>query len=518
MVGDVVPYRRPPTDASAAEYRASLETFLREIDVLWADVYADSGPTLRLRHQLGVRCPAILFAGGAMPKAADAMLFPWRRLLRPNDTLLFTCTGDRAIWRLLVDRSELREVVAPLAVDDSIFYPRTTSERVAIRLRYHLPPETPLLLYVGRLNVQKNLHSLLKLLAAVRRDIPDVQLCLVGEEDDIGLWEFGVPNTNYVAWLRARADELGVADAISFLGPLYSEDLADAYAAADILVNLSFYHRENFGLSQAEAQACGVPVICSAWGGFKDVVQPGETGYLVDAVLTKNGVRVDWAKGACEVVQLLRNPDRRRQMGQRATARARENFGIRGLARTLAPLVAEAATDREIRSNGVPAYIPSKFSRRFMEHKRATDWSVPIHGLRAQQAPTNEHQASVRWYPPMFRGRDYDLYESIIQPYASRLAIDLDPADIRPEWVPYYASDVVLDSVRQLARDADPVWPHQTYFLPDQWAVVSKIDGTGSVDEIVEAARIERPMMTFAEAVTTLWCLHSEGFALFRTD
>jgi glycosyltransferase involved in cell wall biosynthesis len=51
-------------------------------------------------------------------------------------------------------------------------------------------------------------------------------------------------------------------------------------------------------LAQAEAQACGVPVVCTAWGGLKDVICEGETGYLMDAVMTKHGIRVDWAAGA----------------------------------------------------------------------------------------------------------------------------------------------------------------------------------------------------------------------------
>src|SRR5258708_16330448 len=140
--------------------------------MLWADVYAGSAPALKARRQLGLHCPVILFAGGALPKAADAMLFPWRHLLHADDTLLFTCAADQAIWHLLVDRSDLREVVAPLPVDETTFYPRSTEERIAARLRHHLPTGEPLLVYVGRLNVQKNLHGLLKTLVVVRRQFP----------------------------------------------------------------------------------------------------------------------------------------------------------------------------------------------------------------------------------------------------------------------------------------------------------------------------------------------------------
>src|SRR5260370_6227848 len=98
---------------------------------------------------------------------------------------------------------------------------------------------------------------------------------------------------------------MGISEAITFAGTHVGPELARLYGSADVLVNLSFYHRENFGLSQAEAQACGTPVVCSAWGGFRDVVCHGETGYLVDALLTKHGVRVDWATGARHLARLL---------------------------------------------------------------------------------------------------------------------------------------------------------------------------------------------------------------------
>jgi glycosyltransferase involved in cell wall biosynthesis len=275
MFGRVVPYVPRPADATVDAQRAYLAEFLRSIDVLWADVYPASRPALELRHEMDLACPAILFAGGAMPKGAEALLFPWQELLRPGDGLLFTCEADRAIWRRLVRSSRLHEWVIPLAVDQTTFRPRTTEERRRTREKHGLPSDAPVLLYVGRLNLQKNLHSLLRLVALVRSEAPDVHLCVVGEEDDIGLHEFGALNTGYVEWLRGLAEDLGLTASISYLGTLFGEDLAQVYAAADVVVNASFYHRENFGLAQAEGQACGTPVVCTSWGGFKDVVLGG---------------------------------------------------------------------------------------------------------------------------------------------------------------------------------------------------------------------------------------------------
>ncbi len=313
--GTVVPFVTP---ADPADHAAALRAFLQQIDVVWADAYPGSAAALEVRYREGLACRVIVYAGGTLPKGVEALLFPWQRLLRPGDALLCTCQADLAIWRRLVRRSALREWVIPLVVDETVFHPRDRDQRPAARRAHGLPLTGPLLLYVGRLNIQKNLHGLLRLLAAVRRNVPDAHLCLVGEEDDIVLGEFGVRNTNYVQWLRGLAADLGVADAVTILAPLFGEELARLYAAADVCVNTGFYHRENFGLAQAEAQACGVPVVCTAWGGFKDVVRDGDTGYLMDAVLTKHGIRVDWATGAAHVVALLRDQALRARMAAQA--------------------------------------------------------------------------------------------------------------------------------------------------------------------------------------------------------
>src|SRR5918912_1185717 len=340
------------------------------------------------------------------------MLFPCQHLLRPDDALLFSCRADQEIWWHLVARSTLPEWVVPCPVDESVFRPDERGNRAAVCRESGLPPEAPLLLFVGRLNIHRNLHSLLRLLAAVRREVPEAHLCLVGEEDDIQLAEFAVRNTGYVAWLRVLARALGVADAVTLPGPRYGQDLAELYRAADVVVNLSVYHRENFGLSQAEAQACGVPVVCTDWGGFMDVVRHGETGYLVDAVLTKHGVRMDWATAAQHVVRVLQEPDLRATMGARAVAWARDRFTIAALAPQLGAVVAGSPSPPEWarpHADGRAVYEPSAFARRYEEHKRACGWYADESSSGASPA---------RWSPRMFEGRDYTLYETLMQPYA----------------------------------------------------------------------------------------------------
>ncbi len=74
LIGTVAPYHPPPADASPAEQRAALATFLRAVDVLWADFYPTTAPALHLRQQLNLPCRVVLFAGGTLPKGAEALL------------------------------------------------------------------------------------------------------------------------------------------------------------------------------------------------------------------------------------------------------------------------------------------------------------------------------------------------------------------------------------------------------------------------------------------------------------
>jgi hypothetical protein len=94
QIGEVWPFDGLGPDQEIA-------AVLQEADILWADLYPWTTRCLEQRRQNQDRCRAVLFAGGTLPKAAEAMLFPWRKLLRPDDGIVFTSDADRTIWRRL---------------------------------------------------------------------------------------------------------------------------------------------------------------------------------------------------------------------------------------------------------------------------------------------------------------------------------------------------------------------------------------------------------------------------------
>ena len=96
--------------------------------------------------------------------------------------------------------------------------------------------------------------------------------------------------------------------------------LSTVYSAADIYVTPS--QMETFGMTAAEAGACGLPVICFATGGLPEIVQHGETGWLVDLKSGSRGL-------ADAVAAAFESPEQCRDMGRKGRERVVENFEIR---------------------------------------------------------------------------------------------------------------------------------------------------------------------------------------------
>src|SRR5205823_7809200 len=85
--------------------------------------------------------------------------------------------------------------------------------------------------------------------------------------------------TPEIARLRRLAEELGVAERVTFTGHRQRSELRRYYAAADVFVTTPWY--EPFGITPLEAMACATPVIGAEVGGIKYTVKHGVTGFLV---------------------------------------------------------------------------------------------------------------------------------------------------------------------------------------------------------------------------------------------
>lgn len=178
----------------------------------------------------------------------------------------------------------------PKGIDTTRFHPKWASREWRNRLSNNHPNDC-LLLYVGRLAVEKRLPDLLALLKA----LPDqYRLAFVGK----GPWE------NELKSLFAECN-----NRVVFLGPLYGQDLQKAYASADIFVLPS--DSETLGFVVMEAMASGIPVVAARAGGIPDMIQHGATGFVVT---------VGDVEGYVQAIEQIgvNHAEGRRQMGRTA--------------------------------------------------------------------------------------------------------------------------------------------------------------------------------------------------------
>jgi glycosyltransferase involved in cell wall biosynthesis len=194
---------------------------------------------------------------------------------------------ERALWAWLggvhglahvnlcpssVTRRELIEHGIPYVglwrggVDAQRFHP----DKRSFAMRHRLSggrPDLPLLLSVGRLAPEKGIESL----AWVMDELPEARLAIVGDGPD-----------------RARLERVFAKLPVHFPGFLAGEELAAAFASADVFVMPS--STETLGFVALEAMASGVPVVAADAGGLRDVVQHGENGLLYDPRPRKSAV------------------------------------------------------------------------------------------------------------------------------------------------------------------------------------------------------------------------------------
>ncbi|GIV18283.1 MAG: 1,2-diacylglycerol 3-glucosyltransferase [Armatimonadota bacterium] len=185
--------------------------------------------------------------------------------------------------------SRMVEVI-PTGVE---FHPLTV-QRDEARARYGLPPERPILVYVGRMAREKNLSLLLEMLPLVQRDVPNVLLWLVG-------------SGNAQEALHKQAQRMGLSTVVRLQGRVAHESISAVYAAADLFVFPSV--TETQGLVLWEAQAHGLPCVVVNAGGAPESVRDG-----VDGLLVPNDAKAF----AQAVVRLLKDHDTRHRMSQNA--------------------------------------------------------------------------------------------------------------------------------------------------------------------------------------------------------
>jgi glycosyltransferase involved in cell wall biosynthesis len=260
--------------------------------------------TIDVAYELGIPTIAY-FHGGSTLKRNRWYRWSLRRRLRRFAEIIVVGEEERA-WMLGAGVPRERIHVIPCGAATNLFLP--TPER---------PPGGVRFVMVSRLVDEKGCRESIAAFAEVAAKSRDASLDIYGD---------GPALSELVSLVEARQ----LADRVTFHGHVDRATLATMLPRYDVFIQHSL-DVEAFGVSIAEAMACGLPVVATSVGGIVDLVIDGATGFLV--------AERDIPAMAQAMLRLTESAALRERMGRTARIRVVESFDATGLTSRLEQLV-----------------------------------------------------------------------------------------------------------------------------------------------------------------------------------
>ena len=169
--------------------------------------------------------------------------------------------------------------------------------------KYEIPVDTPIILYVGRLDPEKKVGVVLEAFSQFLNFCKDNKLDKLSKTLFVVVGD-GVDKNNLVE----KANRMGISHAVKFLGRVVGDDLYNIYKVGDVFVTAS--EIETQGIVLIEAAASGLPLIAVSAGAVAEVCQDGVNGYLLNPGDVKGMANA--------MMEILKNDEKREEMAQKS--------------------------------------------------------------------------------------------------------------------------------------------------------------------------------------------------------
>lgn len=259
------------TEAFREYNLAKIVTHSRNAEIVHYTYFDLFFPTLKTNFGWGGQKPAIVVTIHDVIPLVLAKMYPvglrgklalrkQKRALKKVDLILTDSESSQADISQYLSLPIKKIKVVPLAANPNL---APASELMIKQVKNQYNLKKPYILYVGDINVNKNLPALIGSL----RYLPDqIDLVCVGKNfhpQNIPEWQ-AIQEQIVVNQLEFRVRFLD-----NILGDKADETLAALYSGAICYVQPSLY--EGFGLPVLEAMSCGVPVVCTANSSLLEV-------------------------------------------------------------------------------------------------------------------------------------------------------------------------------------------------------------------------------------------------------
>jgi glycosyltransferase involved in cell wall biosynthesis len=162
---------------------------------------------VQIRNSMARRPPYIALLLGTMPRGAPNLRNSWKHFTSA-DPLICNCLADQELTHSFFPNARTR--MMPLAFDESLFYPLDSADKNDIRARMGFEQHDKILLYAGRMTLEKNVHTVLRVFSVVERALPNAHLIVAGNAEDAPFYEFGVSTPSIQRTLLRMAEKLGI--------------------------------------------------------------------------------------------------------------------------------------------------------------------------------------------------------------------------------------------------------------------------------------------------------------------